>query len=538
MMTKKVIVKKLSSIFSFGEVNVLCTDKTGTITEGKIKVLKVLNLAGEEDQQVSQWAYLNAGFQQGFKNPIDEAILQLKQSTTGYNKKDEIPYDFIRKRLSVLVEKDGTLTMVTKGAVDPIIAACSTCETPNGKTALTPEKISELQEKFRSYSEQGCRVIAVSRKVMTRASIKKEDEQEMTLMGFLLLADPLKESAAASLDKLKALGVDTKIITGDNQYIARYTAIQVGLSSPVILTGSQINDMSPEAFTQQVLLADVFAEAEPHQKERIIKTLQRAGKTVAYMGDGINDVSAIHAADVGISVNDAVDVAKEKADFVLLEKDLSVLTDGIVEGRRSFTNSMKYILINTGATFGNMFSVAGASLLLPFLPMLPKQILLTNFLTDFPYLAVASDNVDEEALRRPGEWNMKTLRNFMIVFGIHSSLFDFITFFSLYHYLGLKDTSFQTGWFLESVLTELFILFIIRTRKSFVKSKPGKTLLLTTALALLITVWLPFSPFKNLLGLGLAHTQEVNIILCILAAYILTADLLKIVFFRLNAIKK
>ena len=242
-----------------------------------------------------------------------------------------------------------------------------------------------------------------------------------------------------------------------------------------------MNDMSPEAFTRQALLADVFAETEPHQKERIIKTLQHAGKTVAYMGDGINDVSAIHAADVGISVNDAVDVAKEKADFVLLEKDLSVLIDGIIEGRKSFTNSMKYILINTGATFGNMFSVAGASLLLPFLPMLPKQILLTNFLTDFPYLAVASDNVDEEVLRRPGEWNMKTLRNFMIVFGIHSSLFDFITFFSLYHYLGLKDTSFQTGWFLESVLTELFILFIIRTRKSFIKSKPGKTLLFTTA---------------------------------------------------------
>ena len=279
---------------------------------------------------------------------------------------------------------------------------------------------------------------------------------------------------------------------------------------------------------------DVFAEIEPHQKERIIKTLQQTGLTVAYIGDGINDVAAINAADIGISTNNAVDVAKEAADFVFLEKDLSVLSDGVYEGRKSFANCMKYIFINTGAIFGNMFSVACASLFLPFLPMLPKQILLTNLLSDLPYLGIASDQVDEEQLKKPGRWNLKMIRNFMIVFGVHSSIFDLITFYILYVHLRLTGSFFQTGWFIESVITELLILYVIRTRKPVIKSRPGRMLLITTLFIILVTILLPLSPFASLLSLSIAHFREAVDLFLILLCYLISADLLKMIFFRLN----
>ncbi|MBS1634297.1 MAG: magnesium-translocating P-type ATPase [Bacteroidetes bacterium] len=537
MMVKKVIVKKLSSIFNFGEVNILCTDKTGTITEGVIQVKQMLDPLGHENKPLQQLAYLNAAFQNGFNNPIDEAILSLKLDTTGYEKLNEIPYDFIRKRLSVLVAGHGQNTIITKGAVPNILGICSQYEANGEVKEIDATVRQDLEQRFQAFGAEGYRVIGVCRKAHATPKIQKEDETAMVFMGFILLIDPLKESSVEAIEKLKSLSVATKIITGDNRYIAQYTAKQLGIESPKIITGTELNNMSPEALAVQVLDTNLFAEIEPHQKERIIRALQKAGKTVAYMGDGINDVAAIHAADTGISVNDAVDVAKDVADFVLLEKSLLVLADGIVEGRKSFANSMKYILINTGATFGNMFSVAGASLMLPFLPMLPKQILLTNFLTDFPYLSVASDNVDDEVLEKPGQWNMKTIRRFMIVFGIHSSLFDFATFYVMYYYFRLKDSQFQTGWFLESVLTELLILFVIRTRKSFLKSVPGRSLLITSAIAGLITVLLPVSPFAGLLNISIAHVQQVLAIALILLLYVASADLLKVLFFRWQARK-
>lgn len=532
MLKKKVIVKKLSSIFNFGEVNVLCTDKTGTITEGVARVKQIINADGNEDDSLKLFACLNATLQNGFENPIDTAIKNLSVDISGYQKLSELPYDFIRKRLSVLVKKDAMNTLITKGAFTNVLDACSHYEIGNSTQDINDAKRSELKNKFQEYSQNGFRVLALSKKNLSSSTIKKEDENEMIFLGFILLEDPLKEGVMQSIEKLINLNTEVKIITGDNQYIAAYTARQLKMDDSKIITGKMLSQIVPEALPIKAVETNIFAEIEPHQKERIIKALQKAGKAVAYMGDGINDVAAIHAADTGISVNDAMDVAKEAADFVLLEKNLDVLADGIYEGRKSFTNSMKYILINTGSTFGNMFSLAGASFLLPFLPMLPKQILLENLLTDIPYLAVASDNVDQEQMEKPGKWNIKSIRFFMIIFGLHSSIFDFITFFVMYFYFRLNESRFQTSWFLEALMAELLILFVIRTRRSFLKSKPGNMLMRIAAISAIISVLLPFSPFADALGFSILRFQQVIAIIIILLLYILTADILKVYFFR------
>ncbi len=532
MLKKKVIVKKLSSIFNFGEVNILCTDKTGTITEGAIRVKEVINPFGKPDDRVKLYAFLNASLQDGFVNPIDDALKQLNAPVDGFAKTNELPYDFIRKRLSVNVAKDGKQFLITKGAVDNIVEVCT--KTVNEQGDIVAMDADVLKKFYANYCSKGFRLIGICYKELDHEKATRDDEKEMIFMGFVVLEDPLKEGIIPTLDSLRKLGVQVKIITGDNQYVAGYVARQIGVPEPKILTGKDMNNMLPEALAVQAAETDIFAEVEPYQKEQIIKALQKSKLVVAYMGDGINDVAAIHAADTGISTNNAVDVAKQAADFVLLEKDLSVLADGIYEGRKTFVNSLKYIFINTGATFGNMFSVAGASLLLPFLPMLPKQILLTNFLTDFPYIAIASDNVDEEQIQRPGKWNMKLIRNFMIVFGLHSSLFDFIIFYLLYFVYHLQGSNFQTGWFVESVLTELFILFVIRTRRTFIKGKPGKLLFVTSFITLIITVLLPVSPFAAALGLSVMHLAEVGIIGIVIVAYVITADMLKLLFFKWN----
>ena len=532
MLKKKVIVKKLSCIFNFGEINILCTDKTGTITEGSVKVKQFVNAEGKDDESLELLASLNAGFQSGFANPIDDAIKKLGVDISGFEKLDEIPYDFIRKRLTILVKKNNSFTIVTKGAFANILSVCDRFEANGSVSKIDEATATELDKKFKDYSESGLRVLAVCKKEINSSTIQKEDEKEMVFAGFILLEDPLKDDVRQSIEKLKQLNVEIKIITGDNHYIAAYTARELGMDDSKIITGSMLAQISSSALPVRAIETNVFAEIEPNQKETIIRALQKAGKAVAYMGDGINDVAAIHAADTGISVEDAVDVARESADFVLMEKDLDVLTDGIYEGRRSFANSMKYILITTGATFGNMFSLAGASLLLPFLPMLPKQILLTNLVTDFPFLAVASDNIDKEQTVNPGKWDLKMIRSFMIVFGIHSSIFDFLTFYIIYFHFKLNESAFQTSWFLESSMTEILILFIIRTRKSFLKSKPGNMLMIIGALSILITIILTVPPLAPLLGFSIAHYKQILAILIILILYVITADLLKIYFFR------
>lgn len=535
MLKKKVIVKKLSSIFSFGEVNILCTDKTGTITEGIIAVKDFVDISGKPNARVRLFTFLNSCFQKGFTNPIDEAIKALNISGSGYRKINEIPYDFIRKRLSVAVQADNDRFFITKGAFRNVLDICTSVELPNGTTEPVTEIITaQLNNDFVTYCHMGYRVLGLSYKTVKEEKIQRSDEQDMVFLGFILLEDPLKESALSSFERLSALNIRIKIITGDNRFAALHISQELGINNPVILTGDEMNNLYPEALVVKATQTDIFAEIEPNQKETIIKALQKSNFTVAYIGDGVNDTAAINAADIGISTNNAADIAKEAADFVLLEKDLSVLTDGVYEGRKSFVNSMKYIFITTGATFGNMFSIAGASLFLPFLPMLPKQILLTNLLTDLPFLSVASDHADKEELARPKKWDLTLIRRFMIVFGLHSSLFDFLTFYLLYNYFRLTNAPFQTGWFLESTITELLIIFVVRTKKTIYKSKPGRLLLISSLIAFGLIIYVPFSPFAAALGLSIAHSGQIIAISIILLAYIITADLLKKAFFYYN----
>ncbi len=533
MLEKKVIVKKLSSIQNLGEVNLLCTDKTGTITEGMIKVVGLVNGLGEESEEVKSLAYWNATFETGYSNPIDEALKQLDPTAKlEVTKIGEVPYDFIRKRLSIAVATPTEKILISKGAFSEIIQICTQIKTNTGAIEAITSHLSVLQSKFENYGKSGLRVIAICSKTLnTNTIISKEEEIEMVFMGFILLQDPVKSGIIETIEELKKLKVGLKIITGDNRNIAQSIALSIGIKEPRIMTGNELLKTSPEALKQLVKKIHIFAEVEPQQKERIIQALRKS-YTVAYMGDGINDVAALTAADVGISVENAVDVAREAADFVLMEKNLMVLVEGIVEGRKTFANTLKYIFINTGSTFGNMFSVAIASLVLPFLPMLPKQILLTNFITDFPYLTVASDNVDEEQLSRPGKWNLKFIRNYMVIFGIHSSIFDVLTFCTLLYVLKVKESAFQTGWFIESILTELFILFIIRTHKNFFKSKPGKYLFLLSILGFILTLGLPYIPLAKEVGLVPLPLFQLGAMLLIVAAYIITADLLKVWFFK------
>ncbi len=533
MSQKKVIVKKLSSIQNMGEINIFCSDKTGTLTEGVLKVSSIIDIDGNENAGVKQMAYLNAFFETGFPNPMDIALRAMENvSADGYKKTDEIPYDFIRKRLSVCVQKDDQWQLITKGAVKNIVEICDKALLSNGSAIPFGDVKNKIDDLYNQYSNEGFRTIGICYKPCNQKDFTKEDEQQMIFAGFVLLFDPPKPGVIEVIQQLNKNGVGLKVITGDNKPVAAYIAQKIGMKNVRIITGPEIRNMSPEALVHKVRKTNVFAEIEPQQKEIIVRALQKAGNTVAYMGDGINDVAAINAADAGISINNAVDVAREAADIVLLERDLAVLNAGIMEGRKTFLNTLKYIYINTSATFGNMFSMAGASLILPFLPMLPQQILLTNFLTDFPYMAVSSDNVDEDELRVPQKWNISQLKNFMIVFGLHSSVFDYLTFFALYKLFKANEDMFHTGWFIESICTELLILFVMRTHKSLWKSVPGKFLILFSVLALVITLLLPFMPFAKQIGLVVPPLQLSGIIAGILILYVITADLIKVYFFK------
>ena len=538
MAKEKVIVKKLSSIQNLGQINLFCSDKTGTLTEGVLEISSIVGMDGKESSIAKQLIFLNAIFETGFSNPLDDALRKMKDiSAEGYTKTDEIPYDFIRKRLSVCVQKENKFQLISKGAVDNIVSVCDKGLLEDNTVVPINECKSRIDGLYKQFSSQGFRTIGVCYKeIESDRPVSKDDEKEMIFAGFALLYDPPKEGVIEVIDTLKKNGVELKVITGDNKLVAAYTAEKIGLKNVSVITGADISKMSSEAIVMNVQRANVFAEIEPQQKENIVKALRKAGNSVAYMGDGINDVAAINAADVGISVDDAVDVAKEAADVVLLEKNLAVLNAGVVEGRRTFLNTLKYIYTNTSATFGNMFSMAGASVILPFLPMLPQQILMTNFLTDFPYMAVAGDNVDEDELAIPQKWNIKQLKNFMIVFGLHSSVFDYITFFALYKLFKANEVMFHTGWFVESICTELLILFVVRTRKSLIKSKPGRLLIWLSILAFLITAALPFTPFAMQLGFSVPPFQLVGIVAGILLLYVITADVIKIIFFKKMAI--
>src|SRR5512144_1259536 len=456
----KVIVKRLASIENFGSMNVICSDKTGTLTEGTVHLQSALDVACAPSDQVLLYAYLNAVYETDFTNPIDAAIRTHHPfDLSGYRKQDEIPYDFLRKRLSILVSHADQYLLVTKGALPNVLAVCSAAETEGGSSVAIATVRDRIQQHLEEFSHQGFRTLGVAYKNMGSGSrLSKDDEAGMTFLGFLVLFDPPKPHIIETIASLKNLGVSLKIITGDNPLVAANVSQQMGLSNTTILTGPDLHQLSDAALLNRVAEVDVFAEIEPNQKERIIVALRKAGNVVGYMGDGINDASALHAADVGISVEGAVDVAKEAADIVLLEHDLGVLVQGVREGRTTFANTLKYVFMATSANFGNMFSMAGVSLLLPFLPLLPKQILLTNLLTDFPEMTIATDNVDNEMVDYPRRWDIKAIRKFMMTFGLVSSVFDYLTFGALLLILQATRDQFRTGWFLESVISASLIV--------------------------------------------------------------------------------
>lgn len=533
MADKKVIVKRLASIENFGSMNVLCSDKTGTLTEGLVQVHTVLDVEGKESEKALFYAYINASYETGFTNPLDEAIRRYRQfDLSRVGKLDEVPYDFIRKRLSILVAIDNTHLMVTKGALSNVLAVCSAVEMPGGKVIDIGTVQEKIAEQFRDLSSKGFRTLGLAYKDMgSQSSITRDDEVDMTFLGFLVFYDPLKEGIVEVIKSLKESGVTLKVITGDSELVAASVAERMSFPNRSILNGFSIREMSDEALMKKVNSVDIFAEIEPNQKERIILALRKSGNVVGYMGDGINDASALHAADVGISVNSAVDVAKEVADIVLLEKDLRVLTNGVMEGRETFANTLKYVFMATSANFGNMFSMAGASLFFSFLPLLPKQILLTNLLTDFPEMTIATDSVDREMLSQPRRWNIKFIRNFMLVFGLLSSVFDYLTFGVLLLILHASVEEFRTGWFMESVISASMIVLVVRTRGPFLKSRPGKALLKATLLVAVITILFPYTRMGTLFGFAPIPLPYLLTLLFIVVLYIISAEVAKKIFY-------
>jgi Mg2+-importing ATPase len=534
MAQKKVIVKRLASIENFGSMNVICSDKTGTLTEGTVQVESALDVNGKANEKVFLFAYLNAFYETGFTNPIDQAILNYRKiDLSGYRKLDEIPYDFLRKRLSIAVTQGNAHLMLTKGALENILEVCSSVETNEGNIVDIISMKDKIQKHFEEFSNKGFRTIGIAYRNMPAESlINKSDEKDMTFLGFLTLFDPPKANIIETIASLKNLGVSLKIITGDNHLVAASLSKKMGLSDNKILAGPELRRMSDGALLRRVGTVDVFAEIEPNQKERIIIAMRKAGNVVGYMGDGINDASALHAADVGISVDTAADVAKDAADIVLLEKDLGVLVEGVREGRTTFANTLKYVFMATSANFGNMFSMAGVSLFIPFLPLLPKQILLTNLMTDFPEMAIATDSVDEQMIDYPRRWDIKAIRKFMITFGLVSSVFDYLTFGLLLLVLHANEGQFRTGWFLESVISASVIVLVIRSRKPFFRSRPGKYLLIATLSIAVITLILPFTQLGNVFGFSPLTLSTYLFLMLIVVVYILAAEITKRIFYK------
>ena len=537
MAKKGVIVQRLNSIENLGSMDVLCTDKTGTLTEGVVQLDGAFDVHGNESDRILHYAVLNAHFQTGLSNPLDDAIIahirECGPDIAAYQKIDEIPYDFVRKRLSVVVQRSTTeRVIVTKGALNNILQVCSLVQDGANAIPLDQASGAGIQKRFAEWSEQGFRVLGLAIKpVGNQPAYTRVDECNLIFAGFLLFFDLPKADVQQTLADLARLGVQLKIITGDNRLVAAHVAKMVGMNFTGVLTGAELDDMHDEALLQIAERTNLFVEVDPNQKERIILALKKAGHVVGYLGDGINDAPALHVADVGISVDKAVDVAKEAADFVLLEHNLNVLRRGIEEGRKTFANTLKYIFTTTSANFGNAFSMAGASLFLPFLPLLAKQILLNNFLSDFPAMAIADDNVDPESVQVPRRWNIKFIRNFMVVFGLVSSAFDYITFGLLLFLLQATPEQFRTGWFVESLMTELVVALVVRTRRPFFKSKPGRSLWISTLIIALVTVLIPYMPYSGLLGFTPLAPLVMTVLMVVAGCYVAANEVAKKVFY-------
>ncbi len=534
MANVKVIAKKLTAIENFGSMTVLCSDKTGTLTEGVVHLKQALDARGQDSADVHRWAYLNSHFQSGFANPIDDAIRKSADfDYAGWRKVDEEPYDFVRRRLSVLLEHEGQRVLVTKGALTKVLDVCTQVRLSDGTRQPIGGVAESLRALYTDLSAQGYRTLGVAvREGVSEERIDKTAEHEMAFVGLLVLFDPPKVDAKAAVEDLARRGVGFKIITGDNALVAATSCRLLGVQNARVLTGSEIAHLTGLALARRAPQVDVFAEVEPHQKEDIIRALRAAGEVVGFLGDGINDASALHVADVGISVNTAVDVAKEAAAIVLLEKDLSVLARGIQEGRTTFANTLKYVFMATSGNFGNMISMAGASLFLPFLPLLPTQILFGNLLTDFPAMTISTDSVDPELVAKPHRWDVRFIRNFMLAFGPINSLMDYLTFGILLLVLRVGEVGFHTGWFLENVFTAALIVLVIRTRRPFWQSRPGPWLVVATVGVLAVTLALPFTPLGSFFRFEPIPLSFVAMLGAIMVVYILSAEVTKRIFYR------
>lgn len=534
MAARNVVVKKLASIENFGSMNVLCSDKTGTMTEGVVKVRGYVGVDGKDNDKVLFYSYLNAFFESSFLDPIDHAVRAYKKfDITGYKKVGETPYDFVRKRLSVAVEKDGKVLRITKGALLSTVEVCAKAELSNGKIVPINDVRKRVEELYEGFSRDGLRTLGVAYDPLpAKTKPDKSTEKDLTFLGFLLLADPPKADAASAIKSLAELGVEFKMITGDNELVATSVMREMGREGDIdVLTGSEVGRLTDEALMHRASEVEIFAELEPNQKERVLLALRKAGNVVGYLGDGINDAPALRAADVGLSVDTATDVAKDAAHIVLLKKDFKVLAAGVREGRTTFANTLKYVFMAVSANFGNMFSMAGASLILPFLPLLPKQILLTNLLTDFPEMTISTDTVDHELTEVPRRWDIKFIRHFMIVFGLLSSVFDYATFGVLLFVLHATTVQFRTGWFMESVISAAFIVLVIRTRKPFYKSRPGRLLILTTILVGIVVVILPYTPLAGIFGFAPISPLFILAVAGIMILYVGSAEVVKKVFY-------
>jgi len=541
MSKRGVIVRRLDAIENLGSMDILCTDKTGTLTEGVIVLSEVLDAGNRASDEVRRLAFLNAAFETGIENPLDAAIVAAGESagltTRGFAKIDEIPYDFLRRRLTIVVAEDDAPAahlIVIKGAFSNVLEICSSLERDGVEEPLDAARRAELEAVVKAKGAQGFRVLALAtRRVAAKAHYGRDDERGMTFRGFLVFYDPPKADARRTIHDLNRLGIRIKVISGDNRYVTAHLAEAVGLDARSMITGEELAILKDEALWHRAPRTDLFVEIDPQQKERIVRALQRTGHSVGYLGDGINDAPALHAADVGISVEEAVDVARESADIILLRRDLDVLRSGVEDGRRTFANTLKYISITTSANFGNMVSMALATPLLPFLPLAAKQILLNNFLSDLPSMAISSDNVDPDRVSRPQRWNIKDIRKFMIVFGLISSAFDLLTFAVLLLVFNANQATFQTTWFVISLLTELAVVLVLRTHASAFRSHPSRLLLWSTLAVAAATLAIPFlGSLSSVFGFVPLSALLMGTVVAIVLGYVVATEVAKAWFFR------
>ena len=537
MAKQKVIVKRLAAIHDLGSMDVLCTDKTGTLTEAKIALIRHITLSGADSERVLELAWLNSHFETGLRSPLDTAILEHASSIpAGWTKIDEVPFDFERRRVSVLLEHEGRRILVVKGAPEDVLKLSNRYEL-SGESDTQPfdaAALARANTQFQTLCEEGFRVLGIAwrEEPASQTHVVVSDEHDFVFAGYAAFLDPPKASAGAAIAALERSGVGIKIITGDNERVTQYVCTQLGIPVEGLLTGTELAALSEEALSARIEGTNLFCRVNPSQKNRIILALKRRGHVVGYLGDGINDAPSLHTADVGISVDGAVDVAKDAADIILLEHDLEVVERGVREGRRTFGNIMKYIMMGTSSNFGNMFSMAGASLILPFLPMLPIQVLLNNFLYDLSEVPIPMDDVDDELLAQPRHWDIKFIRNFMLVLGSVSSIFDFLTFGLLLWVFNATETLFQTGWFMELLATQVLVIFVIRTRGSPLRSRPNPLLAGTSLAVAAVGILLPYTAIGRWFGFVPLPLTFLAALGAMVVCYLVLAEVVKRWFYR------